>query len=205
MEVSQKIVDYAIWYYLKYYPSKKALENKLFEKFGPNSEKAKIYGGIGQETVDEILNQKMASIISEEEVARAKIRNYVEKNKNVSYIKLKMFQKKFEKELVLEILEKEFDFENNSLLSESKLRNQILALKQNGKSKNYIRRKFLERKQDKELIEGILEYIFKDGEFENILKEYEKMKQKGFDKQKIFQKLFAKGFSYDDIKQVMKD
>jgi hypothetical protein len=73
----------------------------------------------------------MASIISEEEVARAKIRNYVEKNKNVSYIKSKMFQKKFEKELVLEILEKEFDFENNSLLSESKLRNQILALKQN--------------------------------------------------------------------------
>jgi hypothetical protein len=73
----------------------------------------------------------MASIISEEEVARAKIKNYVEKNKNVSYIKSKMFQKKFEKELVLEILEKEFDFENNSLLSESKLRNQILALKQN--------------------------------------------------------------------------
>jgi hypothetical protein len=73
----------------------------------------------------------MASIISEEEVARAKIRNYIEKNKNVSYIKSKMFQKKFEKELVLEILEKEFDFENNSLLSESKLRNQILALKQN--------------------------------------------------------------------------
>ena len=60
----------------------------------------------------------MASIISEEEVARAKIRNYIEKNKNVSYIKSKMFQKKFEKELVLEILEKEFDFENNSLLSE---------------------------------------------------------------------------------------
>ena len=205
MEVSQKIVDYAIWYYLKYYPSKKALENKLFEKFWPNSEKAKIYWWIWQETVDEILNQKMASIISEEEVARAKIKNYVEKNKNVSYIKSKMFQKKFEKELVLEILEKEFDFENNSLLSESKLRNQILALKQNWKSKNYIRRKFLERKQDKELIEWILEDIFKDWEFENILKESEKMKQKWFDKQKIFQKLFAKGFSYDDIKQVMKD
>ena len=68
-----------------------------------------------------------------------------------------------------------------------------------------IRRKFLERKQDKELIEWILEDIFKDGEFENILKEYEKIKQKWLDKQKIFQKLFAKGFSYDDIKQVMKD
>ena len=32
MEISQKIVDYAIWYYLKYFPSKKALEKKLFEK-----------------------------------------------------------------------------------------------------------------------------------------------------------------------------
>ena len=205
MEISQKIVDYAIWYYLKYYPSKKALENKLFEKFWPNSEKAKIYWWIWQEVVDEILNQKMASIISEEEVARAKIKNYVEKNKNVAYIKSKMFQKKFEKELVLKILKKEFDFENNSLLSETKLKQQINSLKQAGKSKNYIRRKFLERKQDKELVEWILDEVFQDWELENILKEYEKIKQKWIDKKKIFQKLFAKVFSYDYIKQVIKE
>jgi len=35
----------------------------------------------------------MSSIIFEEEVAKSKIRNYIEKNKNFSYIKTKMFQK----------------------------------------------------------------------------------------------------------------
>ncbi|MDP2396573.1 MAG: hypothetical protein Q8S84_02295 [bacterium] len=38
MEISQKIVDYAIWYYLKYYPSPKKLTQKLLEKFGEKSE-----------------------------------------------------------------------------------------------------------------------------------------------------------------------
>lgn len=33
MEISQKIVDYSIWYYLKYYPSPRKLEQKLREKF----------------------------------------------------------------------------------------------------------------------------------------------------------------------------
>ena len=80
MEISQKIVDYAIWYYLKYFPSKKALEKKLFEKFWSNSEKWKIYWWIWGKEIDFILNQKMSSIIFEEEVAKSKIRNYIEKN-----------------------------------------------------------------------------------------------------------------------------
>lgn len=33
MEISQKIVDYAIWYYLKYYPSPRKLFIKLKQKF----------------------------------------------------------------------------------------------------------------------------------------------------------------------------
>jgi hypothetical protein len=42
-EISQRIIDYAIWYYLKYYPSPKKLAFKLKEKFGPNSENGKKY------------------------------------------------------------------------------------------------------------------------------------------------------------------
>gem|GEM_PF-1702193 len=38
-EISQKIIDYAIWYYLRYFPSRQKLRNKLTEKFGPQSEK----------------------------------------------------------------------------------------------------------------------------------------------------------------------
>jgi transposase-like protein len=33
MKISQKIIDYAIWYYLRYYPSRKKLSQKLEEKF----------------------------------------------------------------------------------------------------------------------------------------------------------------------------
>ncbi len=203
MEISQKIVDYAIWYYLKYFPSKKALEKKLFEKFWSNSEKWKIYWWIWGKEIDFILNQKMSSIIFEEEVAKSKIRNYIEKNKNFSYIKTKMFQKYFDKELVLRILREEYNFENETLLNEEKLKKQIILLKQKGKSKNYIKNKFLERSQDKDLVENILSEVFCDWELENLKKEYEKIKNKLFDKQKIFQKLFSKWFNYEDIKRVI--
>lgn len=203
MEISQKIVDYAIWYYLKYFPSKKALEKKLFEKFWPNSEKWKVYWWIWEKEIDFILNQKMSSIIFEEEVAKSKIRNYIEKNKNFSYIKTKMFQKYFDKELVLRILREEYNFENETLLNEEKLKKQIILLKQKGKSKNYIKNKFLERSQDKDLVENILSEVFCDWELENLKKEYEKIKNKLFDKQKIFQKLFSKWFNYEDIKRVI--
>ena len=203
MEISQKIVDYAIWYYLKYFPSKKALEKKLFEKFWPNSEKWKVYWWIWEKEIDFILNQKMSSIIFEEEVAKSKIRNYIEKNKNFSYIKTKMFQKYFDKELVLRILREEYNFENETLLNEEKLKKQIILLKQKGKSKNYIKNKFLERSQDKGLVENILSEVFCDWELENLKKEYEKIKNKWFDKQKIFQKLFSKWFNYEDIKRVI--
>lgn len=203
MEISQKIVDYAIWYYLKYFPSKKALEKKLFEKFWPNSEKWKVYWWIWEKEIDFILNQKMSSIIFEEEVAKSKIRNYIEKNKNFSYIKTKMFQKYFDKELVLLILREEYNFENETLLNEEKLKKQIILLKQKGKSKNYIKNKFLERNQDKDLVENILSEVFCDWELENLKKEYEKIKNKWFDKQKIFQKLFSKWFNYEDIKRVI--
>lgn len=203
MEISQKIVDYAIWYYLKYFPSKKALEKKLFEKFWPNSEKWKVYWWIWEKEIDFILNQKMSSIIFEEEVAKSKIRNYIEKNKNFSYIKTKMFQKYFDKELVLLILREEYNFENETLLNEEKLKKRIILLKQKGKSKNYIKNKFLERSQDKDLVENILSEVFCDWELENLKKEYEKIKNKWFDKQKIFQKLFSKWFNYEDIKRVI--
>ena len=43
MEISQKIVDYAIWYYLKYYPSPRKLTQKLLEKFWEKSENGKKY------------------------------------------------------------------------------------------------------------------------------------------------------------------
>ena len=47
MEISQRIIDYTIWYYLRYYPSPNKLRFKLKLKFWVESEKWKKYGWIG--------------------------------------------------------------------------------------------------------------------------------------------------------------
>jgi len=149
MEISQKIIDYSIWYYLKYYPSPTKLKRKLVEKFWPNSEKGKIYWGINEEEINYILNEKLKNIIQEEEVIQSKIRVY----------------------------------------------------KSKGKSKLYIKQKLFERQENKEFIDIHLEEAFVDWELENLIFEYEKIKDKD-DKQKIIQKLMRKGFKYDDIKNL---
>ena len=91
MEISQKIIDYAIWYYLKYYPSPKKMRFKLKEKFGPESEKWKKYGWIFEEEIEYIIKEKLKNIIQEEEVIESNIRNYKNKWKSKLYIKWKMF------------------------------------------------------------------------------------------------------------------
>ncbi|MDP2090585.1 MAG: RecX family transcriptional regulator [Candidatus Gracilibacteria bacterium] len=150
MEISQKIVDYAIWYYLKYYPSPKKLTQKLLEKFGEKSENGKKYGGIGQVEIDYIFQEKLINILQEELVIESKIRTY--KNK--------------------------------------------------GKSQMYIKQKLFERGEDIELIEKYLLEAFSEGELEQLEKEYNKLVGK-YEKQKILEKLYRKGFKYDDIKRVI--
>jgi len=99
MEISQKIVDYAIWYYLKYYPSPNKMKFKLKEKFWPESKKWKIYGWINDDEIDFIVFDKLKNIISEEEVIDSKIRNFINKWKSKTYIKQKLFERMEDKDL----------------------------------------------------------------------------------------------------------
>ncbi|MDD2871118.1 MAG: RecX family transcriptional regulator [Candidatus Gracilibacteria bacterium] len=100
MEISQKIVDYAIWYYLKYYPSPRKLTQKLLEKFGEKSENGKKFGGIGNEEIEYILTEKLRNIIQEEEVIQSKIRLFKNKGKSKLYIKQKLFERGENRELI---------------------------------------------------------------------------------------------------------
>lgn len=121
MEISQKIVDYAIWYYLKYYPSPKKLTQKLLEKFGEKSENWKKYWWIGQVEIDYIFQEKLINILQEELVIESKIRTYKNKWKSQMYIKQKLFERGEDIELIekylleafseweLEQLEKEYN------------------------------------------------------------------------------------------------
>lgn len=109
MEISRKIIDYAIWYYLKYYPSPKKLRYKLFEKFWPDSEKWQKYWWISYEDIDFIINEKMSSIIQEEDVINSKIRLFIQKWKSKKYIKQKLFERQEDIDLSTSILESYFE------------------------------------------------------------------------------------------------
>lgn len=155
MEISQRIVDYAIWYYLKYYPSPKKLAFKLKQKFWPESEKGQKYWWMNEDEINFIISEKLRNIIQEEEVVQSKIRSYINK----------------------------------------------------GKSKLYIKQKLFERQESKDLIEKYTQEMFLDWECENIKKELKKLwysEELEYNKKhKILQKLFAKGFRYDEIKQLI--
>ncbi len=154
-KISIKIIDYAIRYYLRYYPSPKKLYFKLEEKFWSKSGNAKKYWWISSWDIDFILTEKLKNIIKQEEVIESKVKNYMNKWKSKLYIKQKMFLR----------------MENMNLVEKH--------------LKNYF--------QDIEL-ENIKKHLKKLWYFSNL--EYNK-------KQKILQKLFIKGFKYDDIKKVL--
>ena len=87
--ISQRIVNYAIWYYCKYYPSTWKLKQKLLLKFGPESENGKRYWWITDDDIGYILRDKMRNILCEKEVIDAKIRNLKFKWKSKQYIQSK--------------------------------------------------------------------------------------------------------------------
>ena len=121
MKISQKIIDYAIWYYLKYYPSPKRLEEKLKEKFWPNSEKWQKYGWINDDEINFIIKEKLKNIINEDEVIQSKIRYYINKWKSKIYIKQKLFQRKENRKLIEKYLEEYFlNWEEENIKKEYK-------------------------------------------------------------------------------------
>jgi len=219
-EISQKIINYAIWYYLKYFPSIKKLRQKLDMKFGPKSEKWQKYGWIFEDDIDYILEEKMWNILVEKEIISSKIRSYIARWKNYYYIVQKLTEKMFVKEEFEEVLRTEFDSDNTSLINSEKLYKQVLNLKKKNKSKNYIRNKFVDRKLDEPIVDKVLWDLFIDWEGDNIYNELikvlkmpilhtknelkEVINQLNFaDKQKLMQKLVWKWFSFWDISDTL--
>lgn len=120
-QISQKIIDYSIWYYLKYYPSPKKFASKLKQRYGPQSELWEKYGWITDEQIDFIIKEKLSSIVLEDEVIKSKIRSYIEKWKSKLYIKQKLYERMEQKELIETYLEEAFlDWEQENLIREYK-------------------------------------------------------------------------------------
>jgi len=184
---SQRLKDYALWYYFRYYPSNNKLLSKLNEK-GTKDDAIQVYN-------------ELKHLFQEDEIIASKIDNYIYRNKNYRYITQKMREKMFPIEKTEKYLEK-YKETWESILDEEFLRRKIQNYKWKGKSKQYIIMKLSETKEDKEKLLPLIEEYFIDGEWENILKEYHKIYKK-FSREKVFQKLIAKWFKYDEIKKVI--
>lgn len=189
MKEFEKYKNYAIWYYLRYFPSIKKLKEKVLFKTQD------------LEITEKILNS-INNIFNEEIILTDKIQICLIRNKNYNYIITSLIKKWFDKEMILEILNNKFNSENQTLLNYYSVKNKIIILKNKNKSINYIKSKLISRVQDKEIINSLIDEIFQWDELGSIEKEYEKIKDK-FEKNKVITKLINKGFSYWDIKKIL--
>ncbi len=185
----EMLKNYWLNYLTTYFPTKQ----KLFDQLSTKTS--------SKENVEKVFNS-IKHLINEEKMIQSYIDLFVVWGKNVVYIKTKLYAKKFDKELIL----KHIDILKNteSLLDESKLFRQILSYKNKWKSSSYVKHKFIEREEDKEIVEKVISEVFwDDWELENIKKELEKLQNKWFDKQKIITKLLSKWFKYNMIKNIL--
>lgn len=185
-----RLKDYSLWYYFKYLPSINKLENKLLEKTMQN-----------RELVEQVF-EDIKHLFQEEQIIESKVKVYLFRNKNLSYIKGKLREKLFDKELVIKILEQNIT-EWESLFSESYLLKKIENYKQKWKTKKYIFQRLVDRNEDKEIVENCLEKVFwEEWENEILKEEFEKLRWK-YENKKIIEKLLRKGFEYSEIKKII--
>jgi len=146
-------------------------------------------------------------LLEEDKIIESKIKNYIFRNKNVSYIRLKMIEKSFPRQKIEKFLVEDIWIDDGSLLNKDFLLKKIENYRQKGKSKLYIKNKLVDRKEDKSIVEECLNEVFwDDWELKALKKEYDKLQLSlsiEKDKQKIIQRLLSKWFCYDDIKKVL--
>ncbi len=92
--------NYAEWYYTKYFPSKRMLQEKLF----------------GREEDEDIVHRVMSdlsSLIVEDKIIESRIHAYISSGKTERYILTKLKQKKFDIELIQKYLTEREDVFHN--------------------------------------------------------------------------------------------
>lgn len=187
----QRLKDYTLWYYFRYYPSIWKLKFKLRQKTQNNEE-------LIEKLFDDIWH-----LFIDKPIIESKIQNYIFRNKNKNYIITQLISKQFKREEVIEIFHNLTE-ENKSLLTSEFIYKKVVQLKNKNKSIQYIKNKLIEQPEDKILVEKIIYDVFNETwEKEQIKSEIEKLKNKNLEQQKIIQKLIQKWFQYNDIKNII--
>lgn len=184
----EKLKEYALWYYFKYFPSKRRLFDKVFSKSWKD------------ESLSTSILWEIDHLIDEEKNIESRIHFCLDRNKNKRYIMTNLLTKGYDKYIVEKKLKQLLEEKWGSLLDTSYVQHKVLMYKEKGKSKGYVLSKMIESREDRSILEGIIDEVYSQWDEENLFKEYEKLKGK-FETKKIIEKLLRKGFSYEDIKK----
>ena len=183
----ENLRTYAIKYIWRYYPTIWQLQNQLNKK---NPDQIIIW---------KVIND-LKHLIDEEKMIETFVSNLLFRWKNINYIQTKLYNKKFNSDLIKIEIDKLKSWW--TLLNEYKLEEKIKNYIEKGRNKSEIRIKFTERREDKKLIEKIIEKVFPEDLEREILKnKIEELKRKKIPENKIIQRLIWRGFKYDDIKK----
>lgn len=157
------------------------------------------------EQIEKMIKKLMnISYIDDERYAKSYVLESIRKLKGKNYIIQSLLNKGISKEISLKYLEEEYDRDierDNAMKVATKLSLTI--------TKNPLKKQKLQI-SNKLMMEGysydIINYVFANIELldessELLIKEYNKLLLKGFDKNKIIQKLLTKGFEYSEIRK----
>jgi len=183
----QKLRNYGERYYCRYFPSSKRFLEKLTQKADDTILAKKVF-------------DELAFLIDEPKLIESNIRFLVARHKNKRYILAHLQKKWFQKQEIERILEETFESNTTSLLDQRSTKLKIENLLKKWKSKKYIFQQLWESSFDREILEEIFQELEITDEFQNIQKFVEKHSEK-YSGQKMMSKLFAQGFSYDEIKK----
>jgi len=192
----KELKDYALFYYYKYFPSRKKLYNKLCEK-NKNLETVNLV----MEAVESLITPIETSMVEN------KISNFIQSWKNFAYIRNKMREKLFERDMVENILCK---YENMSILKPEKVKKKIMSLLQKWKSLSIIKRSIVENNNDEAVFEEALielwlnwDYKTEDPDLISVRKLVKKYKIDWLEDKKIVSRILMKWFKYDILKKVL--
>lgn len=184
---NETLKNYALWYYLKYYPSIWKLIKKLKEKTQNNELIAEVL-----EIIKENLN--------EEYLLETKIQELLDKGKTSQFIINKLSEKLFQKNDIEKILTNKNECEN--IKSYKYIEEKIIS-KSKTKSIKSIKYNLIKSWFNSETIEKLItENNIVDSQ-EKIFKDINKLKEKWLDKKQVISKMMQKWYRYWDFKELL--
>lgn len=180
--------NYAEWYYTKYFPSRRALHDKLLSKWDDEA------------IVDRVLAD-LSSLIMEEKVIESRIHGYIAAGKTARYIRTKMLQKKFDMSLVDSVLLSRDDDIKNPENYRSQIEKMVHRSFQKWISKKMISYEISLKYPDARSVVDELLSSYDDRE---ILQKKAPELLRKYSQEQCIQKLLQKGFRMNDIYTVFR-